>query len=82
MDQYYWAIVPSDYTASARPSDAVTQPNVKIREMVLVNQKKKVREIADATRISTERKRHILDDILKMTKSNRTEVRLLFVIEA
>ncbi|KAG5324780.1 GVQW3 protein, partial [Acromyrmex heyeri] len=51
----------TDEVRSGRPSDAVTEDNVKkIHEMVLADRKVKVRELADATKISTERTRHIL----------------------
>ncbi|KAG5312911.1 SETMR methyltransferase, partial [Acromyrmex insinuator] len=57
----------TDEVRSGRPSDAVTEENVKkIHEMVLADRKVKVRELADATKISTERTRHILGEILKI----------------
>ncbi|KAG5306572.1 SETMR methyltransferase, partial [Acromyrmex insinuator] len=59
----------TDEIRSGRPSDAVTEENVKkIHEMVLADRKVKVRELADATKISTERTRHILGEILHMKK--------------
>lgn len=59
----------ADEVRSGRPSDAVTQDNVKkINEMVLADRKVKVRELADATRVSTERTCHILGEILQMRK--------------
>ncbi|KAG5346679.1 SETMR methyltransferase, partial [Acromyrmex charruanus] len=59
----------TDEVRSGRPSDAVTEDNVKkIHEMVLADRKVKVRELADATKISTERTRHILGGILHMKK--------------
>ncbi|EGI64404.1 Histone-lysine N-methyltransferase SETMAR, partial [Acromyrmex echinatior] len=43
----------TDEVRSGRPSDAVTEENVKkIHEMVLADRKVKVRELADATKIS------------------------------
>ncbi|KAG5333494.1 GVQW3 protein, partial [Acromyrmex heyeri] len=66
----------TDEVRSGRPSDAVTEDNVKkIHEMVLADRKVKVRELADATKISTERTRHILDRILQIFSFPR---RLLF----
>ncbi|KAG5312655.1 SETMR methyltransferase, partial [Acromyrmex insinuator] len=57
----------TDEIRSGRPSDAVTEENVKkIHEMVLADRKVKVRELADATKISTERTRHILGEILQI----------------
>ncbi|KAG5308132.1 SETMR methyltransferase, partial [Acromyrmex insinuator] len=59
----------TDEVRSGRPSDAVTEENVKkIHEMVLADRKVKVRELADATKISTERTRHILGEILHKKK--------------
>ncbi|KAG5316469.1 SETMR methyltransferase, partial [Acromyrmex insinuator] len=59
----------TDEIRSGRLSDAVTEENVKkIHEMVLADRKVKVRELADATKISTERTRHILGEILHMKK--------------
>ncbi|KAG5310553.1 SETMR methyltransferase, partial [Acromyrmex insinuator] len=59
----------TDEVRSGRPSDAVTEENVKkIHEMVLADRKVKVRELADATKISTERTCHILGEILHMKK--------------
>ena len=59
----------TDQVRSGRPSDAVTEDNVKkIHEMVLADRKVKVRELADTTKISTERTRHILGNILHMKK--------------
>ncbi|KAG5316025.1 SETMR methyltransferase, partial [Acromyrmex insinuator] len=59
----------TDEIRSGRLSDAVTEENVKkIHEMVLADRKVKVRELADVTKISTERTRHILGEILHMKK--------------
>lgn len=59
----------ADEDRSGRPSEAVTLDNVKkIHVMVLADRKVKVRELADATEISTERTRHILGEILHMKK--------------
>ncbi|KAG5307707.1 SETMR methyltransferase, partial [Acromyrmex insinuator] len=59
----------TDEVRSGRPSDAVTEENVKkIHEMVWADRKVKVRELADATKISTERTRHILGEILHKKK--------------
>ncbi|KAG5315077.1 SETMR methyltransferase, partial [Pseudoatta argentina] len=54
----------TDEVRSGRPSDAVSEDNVKKKnEMVLADRKVKVRELADATKIST-----ILGGILHMKK--------------
>ncbi|KAG5316478.1 GVQW3 protein, partial [Acromyrmex insinuator] len=69
----------TDEVRSGRPSDAVTEENVKkIHEMVLADRKVKVRELADATKISTERTRHILGEILHKKKFFSFPGRLLF----
>ncbi|KAG5314939.1 SETMR methyltransferase, partial [Acromyrmex insinuator] len=68
----------TDEIRSGRLSDAVTEENVKkIHEMVLADRKVKVRELADATKISTERTRHILGEILHMKKLSCRWVPLL-----
>lgn len=58
----------ADKVRSDRPSDVATQENVnEIREMVWVDRKVTGKlELADTTRISTDRTSHILGEILHM----------------
>lgn len=59
----------TDAGRGGRPSDAITEDHVKrIHEMVLAERSVKVRELADATNISTERTCYVLGEILGMTK--------------